>query len=197
MNPPAATPKPRHRLWPWILGAALTPPVALGLMIWSAFHLSREATALRQQVMIATGADWNSKVQFSAGPLLLAAVRAGVGCLHDVPPEARAALGAVRSASVGVYERKHPGAPVSRDHLLAAADQSMARRGWIRIVGVADAGETVAIYLPAGGENAAPSGVCLAVCSDRELVIVAARIEPAALAALAVQELGRRKLAGL
>jgi hypothetical protein len=166
-------------------------------MIWSAFHLSREATALRQQVMIATGADWNSKVQFSAGPLLLAAVRAGVGCLHDVPPEARAALGAVRSASVGVYERRHPGAPVSRDHLLAAADQSMARRGWIRIVGVADAGETVAIYLPAGGESAAPSGVCLAVCSDRELVIVAARIEPEALAALAVQELGRRKLAGL
>jgi riboflavin synthase alpha subunit len=73
----------------------------------------------------------------------------------------------------------------------------MARWGWIRIVGVADAGETVAIYLPAGGESAAPSGVCLAVCSDRELVIVAARIEPEALAALAVQELGRRKLAGL
>lgn len=197
MNSPAATSKRRHRLWPWILGVALTPPVVLGLMIWSAFHLNREATALRQQVMLATGADWNTKVQFSAGPLLLSAVRAGVGCLHDVPPEARAALGAVRSASVGVYERRHPGAPVSRNHLLAAADQSMARRGWIRIVGVVDAGETVAIYLPAGGEDAAPSGVCLAVCSGGELVIVAARIEPEELAALAVQALGRQKLAGL
>ena len=42
-----------------------------------------------------------------------------------------------------------------------------------------------------------PSSVCLAVCNNRELVIVAARVEPDALAALAVRELDKRKLAGL
>jgi hypothetical protein len=166
-------------------------------MIWSAVHLNRDATALRQQLMLATGADWNTRVQFSVGPLLLSAVRAGVGCLHDVPPEARAALDAVRSASVGVYGRGHRDAPISRDRLLVAADQAMSRRGWIRIVGVADGGDTVMIYLPADVESSAPSGVCLAVCSDRELVIVAARVEPAALAALAARELGKRTLTRL
>ena len=133
MNPPAAAPRARHRYWPWILGFLLTPPVVLGLMVWSAFHLNRDATALRQELMLATGADWNTKVQLSAGPLLLSAVRAGVGCIHDLPPEARAALGAVRSASVGVYERRHSGGLVSRNRLLAAADGLMSGRGWIRI----------------------------------------------------------------
>lgn len=197
MNPPATAPRARHRYWPWILGFLLTPPVVLGLMVWSAVHLNRDATALRQELMLATGADWNTKVQLSAGPLLLSAVRAGVGCLHDLPPEARAALSAVRSASVGVYERSHSGGPALRDHLLAAADELMNRRGWIRIVGVADGGDTVMIYLPAGAESATPSSVCLAVCSNRELVIVAAQVEPDALAALAVRELDKRKLAGL
>ena len=197
MNPPATAPRARHRYWPWILGFLLTPPVVLGLMVWSTVHLNRDATALRQELMLATGADWNTKVQLSAGPLLLSAVRAGVGCIHDLPPEARAALGAVRSASVGVYERRHSAGLVSRNHLLAAADRLMSGRGWIRIVGVADGGDTVMIYLPAGVENSMPSSVCLAVCNNRELVIVAARVEPDALAALAVQELAKRKLAGL
>jgi hypothetical protein len=166
-------------------------------MVWSTVHLNRDATALRQELMLATGADWNTKVQLSAGPLLLSTVRAGVGCIHDLPPEARAALGAVQSASAGVYERRHSGGLVSRNHLLAAADELMSGRGWTRIVGVADGGDTVMIYLPAGVESSMPSSVCLAVCNSRELVIVAARVEPDALAALAVQELAKRKLAGL
>ena len=197
MNPSATTPKPRHRLWPWILGFVLTPPVILGIMIWGAFHLNRDAAELRQQFVGATGAGWHTKVQFSVSPLLLAAVRAGVGCVHDLPPEARAALRAVRSASVGVYERTHPGAPVSRAHLLTAADQMMTGRGWTRIVAVADAGDTVVIYLPADVAGSAPAGVCLAVCSERELVIVAARIEPEELAALALRELGKREFVRL
>jgi hypothetical protein len=166
-------------------------------MIWSAVHLNRDATVLREQLMLATGADWSTKVQLSAGPLLLSAVRAGMGFIHDVPPEARAALSAVRSASVGVYGRGCRDAKVSRDRLLGTADQVMSQRGWIRIVGVRDGGDTVMIYLPADVESAAPSGVCLAVCSDRELVVVAAQVDPAALAALVARELNKRTLVSL
>ena len=197
MNPPPNAPRARHRYWPWILGFLLTPPVVLGLMLWSAVHLNRDAAALRQQLMVATGSDWHTQVQLSASPLLLSVLRAGVGCLHDLPPEARAALGAVRSASVGVYERGRSRAPASRDRLLAAADEVMSGRGWTRIVGVADGGDTVMIYLPTGVENSTPSSICLAVCNNRELVVVAAQVEPDALAALASGELNKRRLAGL
>ena len=73
----------------------------------------------------------------------------------------------------------------------------MSARGWTRIVGVADGGDTVMIYLPAGVENSPPSSICLAVCNRRELVVVAAQVEPDALAALAAGELNKRRLAGL
>ena len=192
MNAPAAAPRPRHRLWPWILGLILAPFVALSLLIVDVIHLSRDAAALRRQVMAVTGDGWHTKVQFSVGPVLLGAVRGGASLIPDMPPEAREVLHAVRSASVGVYKRSGPLKEQRRDQLFAAADQMMARRGWTRIVGVADTKDTVLIYLPTGDGDSQPSRVCLAVCNDRELVVVAAGFEAAALADLVSREMDGR-----
>ena len=68
----------------------------------------------------------------------------------------------------------------------------MARRGWTRIVGVADTGDIVLIYLPTQSEDLQPSRVCLAVCNDRELVVVAAGFEANALAGLIAREMDGR-----
>jgi hypothetical protein len=193
MNAPATASRPRHRIWPWILGLILMPFVMLGVLIASAIHLNSDAAALRRQVMAATGNDWHTKVQFSVGPVLLGAARTGVSFIHNVPPEAREVLRAVRSASVGVYARS--GARDGggrRDELFAAADRMMARRGWTRIVGVADTGDVVLIYLPTQGEDLQPSRVCLAVCNGRELVVVAAGFEATALAGLIAGEMDGR-----
>jgi hypothetical protein len=193
MNIPATTSRPRHRIWPWILGLILTPFVMLGVLIAGVIHLNSDAAALRRQVMAATGNNWHTKVQFSVGPVLLGAARTGVSFIHDVPPEVREVLRAVRSASVGVYARR--GAMDGggrRDEIFAAADRTMAGRGWTRVVGVADSGDSVLIYLPAQGEDSPPSRVCLAVCNDRELVVVAAGFEAHALAGLIAREMDGR-----
>ena len=193
MNAPATTSRPRHRIWPWILGLVLTPFVMLGVLIAGVIHLNSDAAALRRQVMVATGNDWHTKVQFSVGPVLLGAARTGVSFIHDMPPEAREVLRAVRSASVGVYARS--GAMDGggrRDELFAAADRMMAGRGWTRIVGVADTDDIVLIYLPTRGEDLQPTRVCLAVCNGRELVVVAAGFETKALAGLIAREMDGR-----
>ena len=188
MNPP--NPPPRHRLWPWILGLALAPFFVLGLVIVSAVRLDADAVALRQQIMTATGADWHAQVQFSVPPAVVSLGRTVAWFVHDVPPEAHEALRAVRSASVGVYERNATGGARRDDDLIAQTDQAMARRGWRRLVGVVDGRDTVLIYLPEGGASAEPSRICLAVCRGRELVVVAADFDAGRLARLATRGIG-------
>jgi hypothetical protein len=195
MNPPP--PPRRHRLWPWILGLALTPFVVLGLTIASAIRLNGDAAALRQQVMTAMGDDWHAKVQFSIPPAVVSLARTAVWFVHDVPPQAREALRAVRFASVGVYERHGPAGAWRRDQVIAETDQVMARRGWARVVGVVDGRDTVLIYLSEGRASAKPSRVCLAVCSGQDLVVVAAGFDADTLARLITREIGTGRLARL
>jgi hypothetical protein len=189
MNAPA--PPSHHRYWPWLLGLVLSPFVALAIVTVGAFRLNREAAALRREIVSATGGGWHTKIQFSVGPAILGAVRACVACIHDVPPEARAALRSVRFASVGVYERSAAVELAQCDGLLAEADRLMARRGWTRIVGVIDAKDTVLIYLPVNEQQAEPSRLCLAVYSGRELVLVSAGFDGHELAELALREMSR------
>ena len=197
MNSPAVSPKAHRRIWPWIVGLALAPVFSLGAMAWSACHLSHEATVLRRQIMAASGGGWHTRIQFTADRTALAAVRGGLSLANDVSCEARQALAAVRSASIGVYERAYADDSLTAGAVLVGADKVMALRGWKRLVGVVESGKTVLIYLPADAEKAKPSQICLAVCDRRELVIVAAEIDADALANLANREIGRRKFAGL
>lgn len=190
-------PPKRHRVWPWILGIVLTPFVVLGITIAGAIRLNGDAAALRQQVMAATGSRWHAKVQLSANPVVVSLARTVISFIHDVPPEAREALRAVRSACVGVYERNETTGAGRRDELIAETDKAMAHRGWVRVVGVVDDKDTVLIYLPDGRESAEPSRVCLAVCSGRELVVVAAGFDADTLARLVTREIGARNLAKL
>jgi purine nucleoside phosphorylase len=95
--------------------------------------------------------------------------------------EARLALTAIRRASVGVYERRGVAEDWSRAQLMTDADLAMSRRGWTRIVGVADGHEAILVYVPAAPE---PDRICLSVVTDRELVVVSATLNPDALVEL-------------
>ncbi len=70
-------------------------------------------------------------------------------------------------------------------------DESMRRRGWTRIVGVAEKSATVLIYAPAGDDE--PERICIAVAGPREVVVVSARLHAAALQEL-VQSVTRDRL---
>lgn len=183
MNPP--TPPPvasRRRLWPWVLGLCLAPFVILGLAAASYLTLDRDAAALRKHVMAASQADWDTKVQFSVGRATLGAVRTGLWFVEaEHIDDARLALGAVRHASVGVYELASDRVKVSREELVTTTDRTMKQRGWSRLVGVVEDRETVLIYVSDEADEDAPLDVCLAVLDGRDLVVVSTSVSGDAL----------------
>lgn len=143
------------------------------------------------------GGEWRAQVQLSVNQPIVSLVRTGLLLVRDLPPEARDALGAVHSASVGVYQATRSTRGWSGERLFAETDRGMGRLGWTRMVGVADGNDTVLIYVPSGSESAEPSRVCLAVCSGQQLVVVTARFDGAALAKLAARNIGKAKFAKL
>jgi hypothetical protein len=165
-----------------VLGVCLTPIVLVAVALASYLTLDRDAAVLRREVAASTQATWETQAQFSIGRFTLAAVRSGLWFV-DVPEadEVRRALAAVRRASVGVYELASPTAPVAREAFFNSTDRAMQARGWTRLVGVADGRDHVLIYVEDTATSEQALRLCLAVLSDRELVVVSTAIDPTAL----------------
>jgi len=189
MNPETPSPavvRSERRLLRWLLiGLALliTPVIVVALGVVSMLRLNREAAILKHEVMAATEAGWDTKVQISAGWGTLTAARAILRFVeHEQKDEARLALSAVRHASVGVYEQTEQGT-WSREQLIRT-DTRMRDRGWIRLVGVTEEGQAVLVYGKEAGWSGGTLDLCLAVVDGRELVVVATRVDPDPLAEL-------------
>lgn len=189
----AIPPVIRRRRWPWVLAAVLLAPFLIaGVAAASYLTLSRDAAILRREVMAATQADWQTKIQLSAGRLTFWALRTGLAFVPDGKVhEAREALRAVRSVSVGVYRSTATAQDWSRDQLFNETDRKMRERGWSRLVGVADRRDNVLVYVPAKATEI--RDVCLAVLNGRELIIVSATLNSEALANLVKQHLPRER----
>src|SRR6185369_15866905 len=109
MNPSVpSTVKSRRSVGWWVAlacGLLLTPFLLLGIGVLSMLTLDRDAAFLRREVMASTDTKWHTKIQVSAGWVTLGAIRTGLKFIQaEHIDEARLALRAVRSASVGVYE---------------------------------------------------------------------------------------------
>ncbi len=191
MNPTPQTPAPRRRVWRWVLlglGLCLAPFVVLALMAASYLTLDSDASALRKQVMAATDSGWDTKVQLSVGRVTLGAVRSGLLFVHNKDVgDARLALAAVRHASVGVYERKSGADDWPREQLFTNTDQAMTKRGWSRLVGVADHKDTVLVYVPQDLDPEGPVEICVAVVNGKALVVVSTSVDADKLAELAAR----------
>jgi hypothetical protein len=194
MNTPPPNPAPRRHLWRWVLlaaGLCLAPFLLLGAVAISYLTLDGDVRTLRKHVMAATDARWHTKVQVSVGPATLGAISQGLRFVeHRHTDDARLALRAVKHASVGVYERTSGGADWSHDQLFVETDRAMQRRGWTRLVGVADRHETVLVYVQDEPADDQPLDVCLAVVNGRELVVVSTCIDPRALGDLVERHAG-------
>lgn len=206
MNSPGQNPAPRRSYRRWLLlgiGLCLAPVLLLALVALSYVTLDRDAAVLRRQVMAATPAGWGTRVQLDVGHTTLEAIRSGLYFVHDRNiADARLALAAVRHASVGVYERASGMADWSRPQLFAAADRAMGRRGWTRLVGVADPQHTVLVYASRDIAADKPVDLCLAVVEEQKLVVVSTTVDATLLAELAARHApgegrGPLQLAGL
>lgn len=164
--------------------------VVLAVAVVSVVTLNRDAAALRDEMLDAIDRRAQTRVQISAGPALLATARSVLAFIPDVDAEARLALSSVRRASVGVYELSASPSRTSRAEMLNAAEQTMNRRGWVRAVAVNDGDDLVLVYLPEDAGSGSTQKVCVAVCSDRQLVIVAGTIDAGPLAQLIARQGG-------
>ncbi len=181
--------KSRRRLGWWIalgFGLLLIPPVVLGVGVLSMLRLDRDAAALKREVMAASEAGWHTQVQLSVGWATLGAVRTGLRFVnHEHMDEARQAMKAVRSASVGVYECNTREAHLDRAVLFTRTDELMRKRGWTRLVGVAENNETVLVYTSNDIDSGSRLDLCLAVLDGNKLIVVSTNVDASALADLA------------
>jgi len=152
------------------------------------FRLSSETTLLRQSVMKSVPGPWDKRFAARLGSLTLCAVRLGAHWAH-LPSEARAGLAALRGVDVGVYQlQREPGAP-DCGAVFQAADEVMTRRGWERVLGVAQPTGVVGIYLPRKGVSCSAMRCCLLVLEERNLVVASARGNLEPLLAMAQQHI--------
>ncbi len=193
MNQPPLVPAiRRRRIWPWVLGLCLTPFVVLAVAVGRYVTLDRDASVLRQHIMAASGATWDTKIQISVGRGTLGTVRAGLHLVdHAHLADARLALGAVRHASIGVYELAPEKVRVSHRQLLTETDQGMRRRGWSRLASVAEQKESVIMYVADASTIDGSIELCLAVLTERELVVVSAQVNPEELGKLLERHAGK------
>ncbi len=173
-----AAPERRFRWWQWLLALAAAGVALLAIAVVNAVTLTRDAVVLRDEVVAALARKSKVKVQVSAGPLLLSAVRSGLSFVKDMPDDARMALRAVRNASVGVYTIDAGGREERAPEMFASAAAVMERRGWERVVAVSDGDTQVLVFAPARGGWTGAQKVCVAVCDDDKLVVVTGTIGP-------------------
>jgi hypothetical protein len=167
-------------LAPIALFAALILSIAtLAVGVVRSFGLGPDSAALRDGLMKSRAASWSRQVEVGVGSLPVTLARSA---LNFVPlePEVRSALQSFRGGEVGVYQRHNTNTRVDQSKLLEAADRTMSRRGWDRIVGVGSPGELVAVYVPHDLKSPRNVRVCVVVADREQLVIVSARsnLEP-------------------
>src|SRR5581483_6911767 len=162
-----------------ILAMFLLTPLLCVLGVASFFHLSSPTRALRESVMDSVPGQWDKRFAINAGPLTVGVARFVSGFIK-LPPEARAALQSVHGAEVGIYHLRGEAERVNYAGIFEVADKAMTRRGWDRIVGVAQDGQLVAVYAPRSLHSLSGVSCCVAVFEKQDLVIVSARgnIEP-------------------
>lgn len=201
MNLVAPPPVTRRRSVGWWIalgvGLLLTPLVVLGFGVISMLTLDRDAAFLRREVMAASDAKWHTKVQVSAGWMTLGAVRTGLRFIQaEHMDDARLAMKAVRRASVGVYECRSDRDDLSLEQILNRTDKAMQKRGWSRLVGVAEHDETVLIYTSEDFGSSTRLDICLAVVDGNQLVVVSTNVDASVLAELAERHIPKDGLRG-
>lgn len=183
MNPVPPVQPVSRRSWAWIwvalgfMGVLMLVPLTLAVVVWSALHTGRDATALRLAAARASDVRWERTVEFSAGSWLCSFARFGLG-FAPIDREARLALRSVERAEVAVFEpRSGSSTPINRAAILTEADAVMSRRGWDRLVGVVDSDQTVAVYVPSRTGRELQLDACILVVNRENLIVVSGRTD--------------------
>lgn len=165
----------RHRIWPWIVAGCLAPWLALAAIAWSVVTPANELAVLRKGMTGDHALDWQTQIQLDLGPATLGLARAVVSVIqHEDIDKAKAALAAVRRASICVYSRRGAGDYHADLNSVAAAEAELESRGWEKVIKVSDPDNIVLVY---HGEALGKSGeFCIAVLDEEQCVLVYAKL---------------------
>lgn len=147
------------------------------------FRVSSETQALRDAALELTDAD--EQIELGVGFFTVSLARFGTKFL-ELPPEAKLVMDAVDGAECSVYEIR--GDRPDSAKVLARADKSMEKRGFDRIVGVANRDQLVAVYVPRSMKSSHNMHVSVLVLDRKQLVCVKARGDLEPLVQLALEQ---------
>jgi hypothetical protein len=153
-----------------VLVGVILLPLAGVIGVTSYIRLGADAAALKNSVIRIAPAK--TRFVVNVGWLTTGLVRLVAGCF-PLGPEAHLAMGSIRAAEVGVYRLEQPLNCLDRASVLAQTESAMRKRGWDRIVGVSQAKDLVAVFMPRR-VSASNLRCCVLVVSDEDLVVVAA-----------------------
>lgn len=185
MNSEIPAPVARRHPWRWLLLGSLAFLLLAAGGAYQLLSLHGGAAALRRELM-QDGGGALTRVQLTLDGPVLSLLRFGLR-FADLPADATDALKAVRRVSVGVYKTANLS---SRVTAIERTDAAMARRGYTRLVGVADGEDTVLVYAPADAAEDELE-VCVAACERNQLVIASVRLDAEPLAALVQRNLAK------
>lgn len=185
MNSAIPAPVARRHPWRWLFLGSLAFLLLAAGGAYQLLSLHGGAAALRRELM-QDGGGALARVQLTLDGPVLSLLRFGLR-FADLPADATDALKAVRRVSVGVYETENLS---SRVTAIERTDAAMARRGYTRLVGVADGEDTVLVYAPADAAEDELE-VCVAACERNQLVIASVRLDAEPLAALVQRNLAK------
>jgi len=140
------------------------------------FRLGSDAAALRSAVTEVLPEVSQDVVTLRAGGLLTGGVRLAAS-FFPLPEEARAGINTLHGAEVGVYKLSPTTQCADTSMVFARADKVMQKRGWTRMVGVAESKNLVMIYVPRKMSSARRVKCCVLVREGEDLVVVAARAD--------------------
>lgn len=188
INEAPAAPRRRVRILRWFLIAGGACVLLGAVVVANAVTLTRDAAALRNDVLDTAGLETKSRIQFTVGPVLLSLVRSGLSFVPEMEPEARLALNAVRKASVGIYSLRETRESAGSVAMFGRAEATMQERGWRRIVAVNNDEANVMVFAREESRGNGPQKLCVAVRSGDRLIVVAGTVNPEPLVKLAAEK---------
>jgi len=174
-----------------VLGVLVVTPLLVPAALYHSFRPTSDLEALRAGVVRATGARLDREIELAVRPLAFAMVRA-VTVFADIPEEARAAVRAIHSVELGVYQVRAAWGEGGPRGVLSAVDEAMAKRGWDRLVGVVDGSTVVAVFGPRTLPSQRDLPLAVLVTDGPQLVLAKVRGDPEVLATWALAHLRER-----
>lgn len=182
--PTAPRRTPWRALIVWIVGVSVVSMlVAVPYMVVSSLRLERETIRLRDAVAGVAGVNaidgWSRRIEVRLGGCTFGLARL-VTRFIDLPDEARHALRAARSASVGVYQWRGADVEATRRMMSGGSGSvHVGGREWTRVVSVRDGDESVVVLTPVTDEAGADTlELCVIVLAEGELVVVSVEVDP-------------------